>query len=134
MQNLSESDIYWDEIVSIEYAGNKQVYDLTIPETHNFVANDICVHNTALCLTVAQNAAIIEKAVVAVFSLEMSKEQLVMRMLSSEARVDAHRFRTGHLIRDEWGRLAEAIGTLSEAKIFVDDTPGHVFSRERSGQ
>ncbi|HEY0659063.1 MAG TPA: replicative DNA helicase [Pyrinomonadaceae bacterium] len=79
---------------------------------------------TALCLTLAQNAAILEKAVVAVFSLEMSKEQLVMRMLSSEARVDAHRFRTGYLTRDEWGRLAEAIGTLSEAKIFIDDTAG----------
>lgn len=79
---------------------------------------------TALCLTLAQNAAIIENAVVAVFSLEMSKEQLVMRMLSSEARVDAHRFRTGYLTRDEWGRLAEAIGTLSNAKIFIDDTPG----------
>jgi len=79
---------------------------------------------TALCLTLAQNAAILEKAVVAVFSLEMSKEQLVMRMLSSEARVDAHRFRTGHLTRDEWGRLAESIGTLSNAKIFIDDTPG----------
>ncbi len=79
---------------------------------------------TALCLTLAQNAAIIEKAVVAIFSLEMSKEQLVMRMLSSEARVDAHRFRTGYLTRDEWGRLAEAIGTLSNAKIFIDDTAG----------
>jgi len=79
---------------------------------------------TALCLTLAQNAAILEKAVVAVFSLEMSKEQLVMRMLSSEARVDAHRFRTGYLTRDEWGRLAEAIGTLSNAKIFIDDTAG----------
>ena len=124
LENLSNSEIYWDEIVSIEYAGNKQVYDLTIPETHNFVANDICVHNTALCLTLAQNAAIQESAVVAVFSLEMSKEQLVMRMLSSEAKVDAHRFRTGYLTRDEWGRLAEAIGTLSEAKIFIDDTPG----------
>lgn len=124
LDNLSNSEIYWDEIVSIEYAGNKQVYDLTIPETHNFVANDICVHNTALCLTLAQNAAILERAVVAVFSLEMSKEQLVMRMLSSEAKVDAHRFRTGYLTRDEWGRLAEAIGTLSEAHIFIDDTPG----------
>jgi replicative DNA helicase len=79
---------------------------------------------TALCLTLAQNAAILERAVVAVFSLEMSKEQLVMRMLSSEAKVDAHRFRTGYLTRDEWGRLAEAIGTLSEAKIFIDDTAG----------
>src|SRR5215212_6920364 len=62
---------------------------------------------TALCLTLAQNAATLENAVVAVFSLEMSKEQLVMRMLSSEARVDAHRFRSGFLTRDEWGRLAE---------------------------
>jgi len=79
---------------------------------------------TALCLTLAQNAAILEKAVVAVFSLEMSKEQLVMRMLSSEARVDAHRFRTGYLTREEWQRLAQSIGTLSEAKIFIDDTPG----------
>ena len=79
---------------------------------------------TALCLTLAQNAAILENAVVAVFSLEMSKEQLVMRMLSSEARVDAHRFRTGYLTRDEWGRLAEAIGTLSNARIFIDDTAG----------
>jgi replicative DNA helicase len=79
---------------------------------------------TALCLTLAQNAAILEKAVVAVFSLEMSKEQLVMRMLSSEAKVDAHRFRTGYLTREEWGRLAQAIGTLSDARIFIDDTPG----------
>ena len=79
---------------------------------------------TALCLTLAQNAAIQEKATVAVFSLEMSKEQLVMRMLSSEAKVDAHRFRTGYLTREEWGRLAGAIGTLSEASIFIDDTPG----------
>jgi len=79
---------------------------------------------TALCLTLAQNAAIQEKAVVAIFSLEMSKEQLVMRMLSSEARVDAHRFRTGYLTREEWGRLAGAIGILSEAQIFIDDTAG----------
>ncbi|CAN5606552.1 hypothetical protein BH20ACI4_BH20ACI4_22040 [soil metagenome] len=124
LKRLSNSEIYWDEIVSIQYAGEKQVYDLTIPETHNFVANDICVHNTALGLTVAQNAATQEDAVVAIFSLEMSKEQLVMRMLSSEAKVDAHRFRTGYLIQDEWGRLAQAIGTLSQAKIFIDDTAG----------
>ncbi|NNE68380.1 MAG: replicative DNA helicase [Pyrinomonadaceae bacterium] len=79
---------------------------------------------TALALTLAQNSAIQEKATVALFSLEMSKEQLVMRMISSEARVDAHRFRTGYLSKDEWGRLAQAIGTLSEAKVYIDDTPG----------
>lgn len=124
LQDLAESDVYWDEIVSIEYVGEKQVYDLTIPSTHNFVANDICVHNTALCLTLAQNAAIQENAVVAVFSLEMSKEQLVMRMLSSESKVDAHRFRTGYLTREEWGRLAGGIQTLSDTRLFIDDTPG----------
>lgn len=79
---------------------------------------------TALCLTIAQNAAVLSGAVVAVFSLEMSKEQLVMRMLSSEAKIDAHRFRTGHLMREEWGRLAGGIESLSRAKIFIDDTAG----------
>ena len=79
---------------------------------------------TAFCLTVAQNAALHSKAVVALFSLEMSKEQLVTRMLSSEAHINAHRFRTGHLMSNEWERLAGAIGTLSDARIFIDDTPG----------
>src|SRR3954467_5866611 len=79
---------------------------------------------TALCLTIAQNAAVLENAVVAVFSLEMSKEQLVMRMLSSEARIDAHRFRSGHLLREEWARLAGGIESISKAKIFIDDTAG----------
>ncbi len=79
---------------------------------------------TALCLNLAQNAALNSDAVVAVFSLEMSKEQLVTRMLSSEARVNAHRFRTGHLMTKEWEKLAEAIGVLSDARLFIDDTPG----------
>ncbi len=79
---------------------------------------------TAFCLTLAQNAALYSRSVVAVFSLEMSKEQLVTRMLSSEAHINAHRFRTGHLMSNEWERLANAIGTLSDAKIFIDDTPG----------
>ena len=79
---------------------------------------------TALCLTLAQNAALYSKSVVAVFSLEMSKEQLVTRMLASEAHINAHRFRTGHLMSNEWERLANAIGTLSDARLFIDDTPG----------
>jgi replicative DNA helicase len=79
---------------------------------------------SSLALTLAQNAAIHAQAVVGVFSLEMSKESLVMRMLCSEGRVDAHRFRSGFLARDEWARLAGALGRLAEAKIFIDDTPG----------
>jgi replicative DNA helicase len=63
-------DILWDQITSIEPAGNKSVYDLTIPNTHNFVANDICVHNTALALNIAQYAAR-NGYVIGIFSLEM---------------------------------------------------------------
>ena len=88
------------------------------------VAGRPSMGKTALCLTLAQNAALHAKAVVAVFSLEMSKEQLVTRMLASEARINAHRFRTGHLMTNEWERLAGSIATLSEAKIFIDDSPG----------
>ncbi len=122
LKNLASSDIYWDEIVSIEAKGLKQVYDLTIPETHNFIANDICVHNTALCLNIAQYAAIEKKIPVALFSLEMSKEQLVQRMLCSEASIDANRLRTGHLHTNDWTHLAMAMGKLGEAPVYIDDS------------
>ena len=84
---------------------------------------------TAFALNVAQNAALKEqhhgrKAVVGVFSLEMSKEQLVNRMLCSQARIDAHRLRSGMLGKEDWRKLALAVGELSEAKVFLDDTPG----------
>ncbi len=84
---------------------------------------------TAFSMNIAQNAALHTqhhgaRAVVGVFSLEMSKEQLVQRMLCSQARVDAHRLRTGMLSRDDWRRLGMAVGDLSEVNIFLDDTPG----------
>ncbi|MBV9241571.1 MAG: replicative DNA helicase [Acidobacteria bacterium] len=78
---------------------------------------------TSLCLNIAQNAATRANAVVALFSLEMSKEQLVTRLLASEAGIDAHRFRTGHLMHGEWERLAQGIATMANTKIFLDDTP-----------
>ena len=56
------------------------------------------------------------------FSLEMSKEQLFMRMLTAEARIDAHRFRSGYLNEKDYGRLSHALGTLAEARVFIDDT------------
>lgn len=119
---LARSDVYWDEFVSIEPVGHEQVYDLTIPETHNFVANDICVHNTAFALNVGLNAAIRSKTPVAVFSLEMSKEQLVMRMLCSEARIDAQRLRSGFLKESDWPKLAKSAGMLAEAPVYIDDS------------
>ena len=124
LRALASSDVYWDQVVSIEPLGRKQVYDLTVPGTHNFVANDMCVHNTAFTLNIAQHAAIAEGKCVAFFSLEMSKDSLVQRLLTSEARVDAGRVRTGRLRDDDYPRLAQAAGLLNTAPVFIDDTPG----------
>ncbi|HET9482218.1 MAG TPA: replicative DNA helicase, partial [Candidatus Polarisedimenticolia bacterium] len=79
---------------------------------------------TALALNIAQHVATRAARTVGIFSLEMSKEQLFLRMLCAQARVDAHRLRTGKLGKDEWTRLTLAFGELTEAKIFIDDTPG----------
>ena len=79
---------------------------------------------TAFVLNLAANAALRGGAGVAIFSLEMSKDQLVNRMLCSEAMVDSNKMRTGKLEEDDWAKLASAIGPLSEANIFIDDTPG----------
>lgn len=78
---------------------------------------------TAFALNVAVNASVQRKTGVAVFSLEMPKEQLTRRMLCSEARVDGTRLRTGKLQRDDWPKLARAAGILSELPLWIDDTP-----------
>ena len=77
---------------------------------------------TSFCLNVAQHAALRAGETVGVFSLEMSKEQLVLRMLCADARVDAHRLRTGKLSEKDWARLAKAYADLSAARIFIDDS------------
>ena len=79
---------------------------------------------TAFVLNVAQYAAVRDHVPVAIFSLEMSKEQLVNRMLCAEALVDAQKVRTGELNSDDWSKLVESMGVLSEAPIYIDDTPG----------
>ncbi|MBT9317058.1 replicative DNA helicase [Leptothoe spongobia] len=132
LQQLATSDIYWDEIVAIEPMGNQQVYDLTIPETHNFVANDICVHNTSFVLNVARNIAGGHKQPIAIFSLEMSKQQLVYRLLSAEARIESGRLRTGRIGQHEWEPLGHAISSLSQIPIFIDDTPNISVTEMRS--
>jgi replicative DNA helicase len=86
------------------------------------VAGRPSMGKTALCLNIAQYASIEKKIPVAIFSLEMSKEQLVTRMLCSEAQVEGHRLRTGFLTESDWPRLTLAAGNLSDAPIFIDDT------------
>ena len=79
---------------------------------------------SAFVLNIAANAALKANVPVAIFSLEMSKEQMVNRILCSEAMVDSNKVRTGKLEEEDWAKLAEAIGPLSEAEIYIDDTPG----------
>ena len=88
------------------------------------VASRPSMGKTALTLNIAQHVAITEGVGVAFFSLEMSKESLVQRMLTSEARLDAQAMRTGRLRDDDWPRLARAAGILAQAPIYIDDAPG----------
>src|SRR5687767_4515861 len=77
---------------------------------------------TSFVLNIAQYIGTHTAMTVGFFSLEMSKEQLFMRMLTSEARIDAHRFRTGFLNEQDYGKLSHALGTLAEARVYLDDT------------
>jgi replicative DNA helicase len=87
------------------------------------VAGRPSMGKTTLAVQLAQHIALNEKLPAALFSLEMSKEQLVTRMICSESRVDAHRLRTGYLQSDDWQRVGEGISRLAEAPIYIDDTP-----------
>ena len=87
---------------------------------------------TAFALNLVQNASLKGDASVAVFSLEMSKEQLVQRMLSAQSNVELKKIKTGKLGANDWPRIIEAMAVLSEAKIHIDDTPGIKISELRS--
>ncbi|MEE0435449.1 MAG: replicative DNA helicase [Peptococcaceae bacterium] len=132
-----------DEIVSTNLeqieAAAKQVDEITgIPSgfidldhmTNGWQRSDLVIlaarpamGKTALCLNMAANTAVDYHYPVAIFSLEMSKEQLVMRMLAAAARIDQKRLRTGQLNAEEWGAFLQKIGPLSSAPIYIDDTP-----------
>lgn len=88
------------------------------------VAGRPSMGKSALATCIVEHVGVVEKQPVAFFSLEMSKEQLVQRMLCSHARVDAHKVRTGFLSQADWPRLVNAAGKLSEAPIYIDDAPG----------
>ena len=87
---------------------------------------------TALALSMAQNAGVHAKQAVAVFSLEMSKEQIVLRMLCSEARVDGSRVRTGNLAESDFPKIVEAASRIADAPIFIDDTPAQTVMELRA--
>ena len=96
------------------------------------VAGRPSMGKSAFASGICENAAINLKKPVAFFSLEMSKEQLVQRLLCSHAKVDAQKVRTGYLSHQDWPRLTSAAGKLSEAPIFIDDTPGQTALEVRA--
>ena len=100
-----------------ELTGGLQKSDLIV------VASRPSMGKTAFCLSIAERVAIDEKITVGIFSLEMSKEQLVQRMLCSRARFSTHKLRAGKISDHEYSNLAMAVGPLSESPIFIDDSP-----------
>jgi len=97
------------------------------------VAGRPAMGKTAFCTNIAHHiAAGVQKLPVAVFSLEMSKEQLVQRLLSGEAKIESNRLRSGRISQNEWEPISEAIGNLSELPIFIDDTPNITVTEMRS--
>lgn len=135
---ISVADMLHDSFEAIErlYAHKEHVTGLASGfrdfdiMTSGFQKSDLIIiagrpsmGKSSLALNIAQHVGIREATPVALFSLEMSADQLVQRMLCAEARVDAHRLRTGFLSESDWPKLTTAAGVLSKSKIFIDDTP-----------
>ena len=132
-------DVLVDSFIQLEELYNRKQHITGVPsgfleldyKTAGFHGSDLvliaarpAMGKTAFALNIATNAAVRANVPVAIFSLEMSKEQLVNRILCSEAMVDSNKVRTGKLEEDDWNKLAGSIGPLSDAEIYIDDTPG----------
>ena len=132
-------DILVDSFTQLEELYNRKQHITGVPtgfteldyKTAGFHGSDLiliaarpAMGKSAFALNIATNAAVRANVPVVIFSLEMSKEQMVNRILCSEAMVDSNKVRTGKLEEDHWTKLAGSIGPLSEAEIFIDDTPG----------
>jgi len=122
-----------------EITGLATHYTMLDKMTSGFQPSDLVIiaarpsmGKTALAMNIAENAAILDGKVVGVFSLEMSKEALLMRMLASHAQVDSHKLRTGFLGKEDMQKLTHAMEGLMQARLFIDDTPGISVTEMRS--
>ncbi len=140
-------ELMWDTMERIEARhrgdesaqGVKSGFRDLDTKTNGFQPSDLIivaarpsVGKTSFCLDIAANAAIDGQVGVAIFSLEMSREQLVERLLASESFVDLHRLRSGHLRDEDFPRLSKAAGSLSSARVWIDDTPALTLLEMRS--
>jgi replicative DNA helicase len=122
LEALAASDIWWDEILSIEPIGEQETYDLTVPEHANFVADDVIVHNSALVTNIAENAAVEHDKPVALFSLEMSETELAQRFIASQSKLNGDDLRKGRVRPDRWPKVVKATEKLASSPLFIDDS------------
>ena len=122
LETPATSDLWWDEVASIEYVGEQETYDLTVPGEHNFVADDIVVHNSALMANFAEYAALNSEKAVALFSLEMSESELAQRFIASQASIKGDDLRKGKVPPARWGKILAASNRLAESSLFIDDS------------
>jgi replicative DNA helicase len=121
--DIATSDVQWDRVESVVPDGEAEVYDLTVDGTHNFVANDIVVHNSTLALDFARSCSVKHKIPSVFFSLEMGRNEIAMRLLSAEARVALHHMRSGNMTDEDWTRLARRMPELNDSPLYIDDSP-----------
>ena len=134
MERIEQLHLAGESVTGVP-SGFKDLDEITAgfqPSELVIVAARPSMGKTAFCLNIAQNAALDAKTPVAFFSLEMSKQSLLQRMLTSEARVDAQRLRKGKLRDDEFVQLGRAAGLLSQAPVWIDDTPAISLLEMRS--
>ncbi len=122
LEELCDSDIWWDEVESVEYVGEEETYDLDVPGLRNFVADDIIVHNSAIVANIAENVAMKHKLPVAFFSLEMSEVELAQRFIACRARISGDKLRKGQVSQKDWPKVVRACNELEEAPLWFDDS------------
>jgi len=122
LEELADSDIWWDEVASVEYVGEEETYDLDVPGLRNFVADDVIVHNSAIVANIAENVAVKRQMPVAFFSLEMSEVELAQRFIACRARISGDKLRKGQVAQKDWPKVVRACNELEEAPLWFDDS------------
>jgi replicative DNA helicase len=122
LEELADSDIWWDEVASVEYIGVEETYDLDVPGLRNFVADDVIVHNSALVANIAENVSVKRGMPVAFFSLEMSEVELAQRFIACRARISGDKLRKGQVAQKDWPKVVRACNELEEAPLWFDDS------------
>jgi len=122
LEELADSDIWWDEVASVEYVGVEETYDLDVPGLRNFVADDIVVHNSAIVANIAEHVAVKNRLPVAFFSLEMSEVELAQRFIACRARISGDKLRKGQVAQKDWPKVVRACNELEEAPLWFDDS------------